>query len=282
MAVQVHEAFTDWKRFRQASASAVSVGFIPTMGALHEGHASLIRMAREEVGPDGHVVVSVFVNPTQFNDPADFEAYPSTRESDIRVAGVAGADAVVFPGSGELYPEGIPHRVEPADYGALTSLWEAAHRPGHFDGVVAVVRALFDQVQPDRAYFGEKDWQQLAVIRTLAQREFPDLIVVPAPTVREADGLAMSSRNARLSREDRVMAGGLHHALQAVVDAGGAPEEASRQEAALRAAGWGVEYLAVVDSGKLEATLEPGTFRRVIVAARRGGVRLIDNLPVPV
>ena len=156
MTLEVHDAFRDWKRVRKDADESGRVAFIPTMGALHEGHADLIRRARKEVGSLGHVVVSIYVNPTQFNDAADFEAYPSTRKEDIAVAKSAGADAVVFPQPDELYPGGIPERAVPVDYGGLTSLWEAAHRPGHFDGVVAVVRALFHQVNPDRAYFGEK------------------------------------------------------------------------------------------------------------------------------
>ena len=114
------------------------------MGALHDGHASLIRRARQELGDGGHVVVSVYVNPTQFNDATDFELYPSTRESDVKMAEDAGADAVVFPRSDELYPQGVPQRAEPVDYGMLTGHWEASHRGGHFDGVVAVVRALVE------------------------------------------------------------------------------------------------------------------------------------------
>lgn len=276
--VEVHDSFANWAQTR--SSLRVPVGFVPTMGALHDGHAALIRRARMDMGKDGHVVVSVYVNPTQFNDPGDFEAYPNTREEDTAVAMDAGADAVVFPEAVELYPGGVPLQVEATDYGSLTALWEAAHRPGHFDGVVAVVRRLFSLVRPDRAFFGEKDWQQLAVISELVRREFGGLTIVPVPTVREADGLAMSSRNVRLSPTDRPLASVLYGALQAVAESDGHPKAVDDQVARLRSKGWDVEYFAVVDAMTLEP--EPqGSARRAIVAAQWGGVRLIDNLPVP-
>jgi len=276
--VMVHDSFANWDQTR--STKRGPVGFVPTMGALHDGHAALIRRARKDMGPEGHVVVSIYVNPTQFNDPGDYEAYPSTREADIAVALDAGANAVVFPAAEELYPGGVPEQAEVVDYGCLTALWEAAHRPGHFDGVVAVVRSLFSLVLPDRAYFGEKDWQQLAVISELVRQEFDGLVIVPVPTVREANGFAMSSRNARLSPTDRRSASVLHGALEAVVKSGGDQRVADDQASRLRSKGWDVEYLAVVDA----VTLEPepkGGARRAIVAAQWGGVRLIDNLPVP-
>lgn len=256
------------------------MGFVPTMGALHDGHASLIRRARHELGDGGHVVVSVYVNPTQFNDAKDFELYPSTRESDVKIAQDAGADAVVFPCSDELYPQGIPERAEPVDYGMLTGHWEALHRAGHFDGVVAVVRSLFRLVEPQRAYFGEKDWQQLAVISELVRREFPGLTVVPAPTVREPDGLAMSSRNTRIAPRDREAAALLYGALCAVAEAGGTSDSVDGQTAELRAKGWEMEYLAVVDAETLEDAVDSTRPRRVVAAGFCGGVRLIDNLRV--
>ena len=282
MTLEVHDAFGDWRRARRDDEGSGHVAFVPTMGALHEGHADLIRMARQEAGRSGHVVVSVYVNPTQFNDAADFEGYPNTREADIRMADSAGADAVVFPRAEELYPGGIPERVDPVDYGGVTALWEAAHRPGHFDGVVAVVRALFDQVEPDRAYFGEKDWQQLAVVSELVRREFPDLIIVPVPTRREADGLAMSSRNARLNEAERKGAPMLSASLAALAEATDTMTEAQRQWDRLEEAGWSVEYLAVVDAVTLKPDPEFGRECRVIGAAQLGGVRLIDNVAVPI
>lgn len=281
MTLEVHDAFGDWKRARRDDEGPGHVAFVPTMGALHEGHADLIRMARQEAGRSGHVVVSVYVNPTQFNDAADFEGYPNTREADIRMADSAGADAVVFPRPDELYPDGIPERADPVDYGGVTALWEAAHRPGHFDGVVAVVRALFHLVEPDRAYFGEKDWQQLAVVSELVRREFPDLTIVPVPTRRERDGLAMSSRNVRLNEAERRVAPMLSEALGALAEAMDMATEAQRQWNRLEEAGWSVEYLAVVDAETLNPSPEYRRECRAIGAAHLGGVRLIDNVPVP-
>lgn len=280
MALEVYDAFGDWKRARQGADPTAHVAFVPTMGALHQGHADLIRRAQQEVGPLGHVVVSIYVNPTQFNDAADFEAYPNTREADLQMAESAGADAVVFPQPHELYPGGVPQRVAPVDYGGLTALWEAAHRPGHFDGVVAVVRALFRQVEPNRAYFGEKDWQQLAVVSELVRREFPDLTIVPVPTRREGDGLAMSSRNVRLNEAERKLAPMLNGALGALAEATNTMMEAQRQLNRLQEAGWSVEYLAVVDAETLDPDPEFGRECRAIGAAHLGGVRLIDNVPV--
>ena len=278
--MRIYHSFEDWRRSSEWAFRKAPVGFVPTMGALHDGHASLIRKARRELGDGGHVVVSVYVNPTQFNDAADFQTYPSTRDSDVKLAEDAGADALVFPRSDELYPLGVPQRAEPVDYGVLTSHWEASHRRGHFDGVVAVVRSLFRLVDPGRAYFGEKDWQQLAVISELARREFPRLVVVPVSTVREPDGLAMSSRNTRLAPHDREAAAMLYGALRAVAEAGGTEYSVEQQTAALLAKGWKVEYLAVVDAVTLEIKCDSALSRRVVAAGFCGGVRLIDNLRV--
>ena len=225
----VLSSFHAWRTRCFSATQKPAVHFVPTMGALHDGHGALIQAARHTAGDDGHVVVSVYVNPTQFNDASDLSNYPRTQDADVDLARRCGADAVVFPTSEEMYPKGVPGRAESSDYGALTRLWEAAHRPGHFDGVVAVVRALFEATDPVAAYFGEKDWQQLAVIRRLAALEFPELDVVPVPTVREDDGLAMSSRNVHLSSEDRQGAKALYSALQSVVRSGGADEEAQKQ-----------------------------------------------------
>lgn len=273
------DSFGDWQRNRLDTVQK-PVHFVPTMGALHAGHGALIERARQDAGGAGEVVVSVFVNPTQFNDPRDLEAYPVTRESDEALAFLAGADAVVFPTVSEMYPAGIPRRVGPADYGPLTVLWEAAHRPGHFDGVVAVVRTLFSLACPTLAYFGEKDWQQLAVVRELARREFPQLTIVPVATVRESDGLALSSRNVRLSDGDRKKATRLHGALMALASSADSTSSVERLTAALREDGFDVEYLAVVDGTTLSSQAHPEPGDRAIVAASIGGVRLIDNVPI--
>ena len=278
--VRIYHSFEDWRCLSGDAFRTVAVGFVPTMGALHDGHASLIRRARQELGQDGHVVVSIYVNPTQFNDAVDFQTYPKTRDADVKLSEDAGADAVVFPRSDELYPNGVPERPEPVDYGVLTSHWEAVHRRGHFDGVVAVVRSLFRQVRPERVYFGEKDWQQLAVISEMVCRESLDLTVVPVSTAREPSGLAMSSRNVRLDSQERGAAALLHTALRFVAAAGGTQESVDLQTAVLCARGWVVEYLAVVDAVTLEDTADFARPRRVIAAGFLGGVRLIDNLGI--
>ena len=183
------------------------VGFVPTMGALHPGHASLIELAAQTCE---EVVVSIFVNPTQFNNREDFETYPLTMDKDLEVAQHAGATVVFAPHVEELY--GGDLEVAPVDYGRLTSAYEGQKRQGHFDGVVAVVRKLFLAVEAEAAFFGEKDLQQLAVIRRLAEEEFAGLEIVGCPLIRESDGLAMSSRNVRLVRESRQAALVLHRA----------------------------------------------------------------------
>ena len=274
----VLSSFHAWRTRCFSATQKPAVHFVPTMGALHDGHGALIQAARHTAGDDGHVVVRVYVNPTQFNDASDLSNYPRTQDADVDLARRCGADAVVFPTSEEMYPKGVPGRAEPSDYGALTRLWEAAHRPGHFDGVVAVVRALFEATDPVAAYFGEKDWQQLAVIRRLAALEFPELDVVPVPTVREDDGLAMSSRNVHLSSEDRQGAKALYSALQSVVRSGGADEEARKQGELLEQAGHKLDYFAVVDAETLEPKRMQGRPGRVLIASHWGGVRLIDNV----
>jgi pantoate--beta-alanine ligase len=273
------QGFHAWREARRVSGLERPVHFIPTMGALHEGHAALIRAARTETSAE--IVVSVYVNPTQFNDAVDFESYPKTEAADVELAMNAGADVVVFPKPEELYPGGIPDRAPETDYGALTRLWEAEHRQGHFDGVVAVVRELFRETQPHRAFFGEKDWQQLAVIQRLAALEFPGLQVVPVGTVRESGGLAMSSRNARLSASGVERAQALYRGLAQIARQEGAAEVVNAVRAHWVAGGIEVEYLAVVDAEDLTEPRMKHRPGRVIVAAWVEGVRLIDNLPLP-
>jgi pantoate--beta-alanine ligase len=219
----------------------------------------------------------VFINPTQFNEEQDFATYPMTPDEDVQLVSEAGADAVVFPTLAEMYPGGVPRAAEPVDYGTLTASLEGEMRPGHFDGVVGVVRTLFGLTKPHWAFFGEKDWQQLAVVRHLAALEFEGLEVVAVPTRREEDGLAMSSRNRRLSAELRMQAPQLHDALMRVAS-DPRPETVKAAKQSLGAAGFEVEYLAVARAD----TLEPGPLRqgemRVFAAVRLGGVRLIDNV----
>ena len=270
------DSFREWRQQREQTGVSSAVHFVPTMGALHQGHGALIRTARAAAGEDGEVVVSVYVNPTQFNDDGDLAGYLDGKR--MRHSRKRQTDVVVFPKAEEMYPGGVPNRAAAVDFGSLTRLWEAAHRPGHFDGVVAVVRTLFLATRPEAAYFGEKDWQQLAVIQTLVEREFPGLNVVPVPTVRQNDGLAMSSRNTRLSESGRTHAVALHQALKAIVNSKGHPEAVSVARAELEMSGFEVEYLAVVDAGTLSPDAVPGRPRRVIVAAFLDQVRLIDNM----
>lgn len=276
------EGFSSWRNGRGAQTGR-PVLFVPTMGALHEGHAALVHWARRDADTlrpqPGELVVSVFVNPTQFNDAGDFESYPITPQEDLALMVKSGADSVVFPSVDDMYPKGVPVRSAGVDYGPLTSVMEGAARPGHFDGVVDVVRRLFQEVRPTRAYFGEKDWQQLAVIRKLAATEFPALEIVAVPTVREADGLAMSSRNVRLTEEWRQRAPMLHQVLCEVARSDNPQEACEGGVDKLEAAGFAVEYLSVADEISLdEGNRETGRMR-AFVAARCGGVRLIDNVP---
>lgn len=185
-----------------------SVGLVPTMGALHAGHLSLIERARRE---NDFVVVSVFVNPTQFNNPADLATYPRTEEADCSLLRSAGVDFAFIPSVEEIYPE---EDTRVFDLGPVAEVMEGAMRPGHFNGVAQIVSKLFDFTRPTRAYFGEKDFQQIAVIRRMVELEGFDLEIVDCPIKREADGLAMSSRNVRLTPEQRAIAPAIHRTLE--------------------------------------------------------------------
>ena len=256
-------------------------GFVPTMGALHEGHASLIRLAKSQ---SELVVVSILVNPTQFNDAQDFEKYPRTLEGDMDKAQAAGADAVFAPSAEALY--GGKPQAEPVHWGALTHAYEGARRPGHFDGVVAVVDLLFQAVNPTLAVFGEKDLQQVGVIEKLAKDRHLGLKVVVAPLVREHSGLAMSSRNARLSVQGAASALALHQALLAVqqgAENGNVAGAVQAQRDALAAnPAVALEYLDVLNALTFEPWVGGGQEARpyVVVAAEVEGVRLIDNMPL--
>ena len=253
------DALREWQH--KSNWSGKSTGFVPTMGALHDGHASLIRTAAAQCDL---VVVSILVNPTQFNESSDFESYPRTLESDAQKAQAAGADAVFAPSAEDLYG-GTPEAPS-VDWGALTSAYEGAHRPGHFDGVVAVVDLLFDAVQPKVAVFGEKDLQQVAVVKRLAKERHPEVHVVVGSLIRDAHGLALSSRNSRLSPEGLRAALSLSRCLRAVDEAMGSGDSVElalgRSRAELDAlAGVELEYLDVVDA----QTFEPPTARTLTV-----------------
>jgi pantoate--beta-alanine ligase len=257
------------------------VGFVPTMGALHAGHISLVTAAR---AANRRVIASVFVNPTQFNDAADLDSYPRDFDGDARMLRDAGVDAVFHPGVAEMYPAGGPAtRVVP---GAAATGFEGADRPGHFEGVATVVARLFNAALPDRAYFGQKDAQQLAVIRALTRDLGFPIEIVGCPTVREADGLAMSSRNGRLDVAQR------EHALALVRALGTAQREFAagardplafgrNLEAALAGApAVKLDYAGIVnpETFAVPAIVGPGDL--AVVAAQVGAVRLIDNAAI--
>jgi pantoate--beta-alanine ligase len=260
-----------------------ALGFVPTMGALHEGHRALMRRAREEVGADGAVVVSIFVNPTQFGPGEDLERYPRTLDADLEACVAEGVDVVFTPTVEEMYPAGV--RTEPTsavvtvDPGPLGAVLEGTSRPGHFTGVLTVVAKLFGLVRPDVAVFGEKDYQQLALIRRMTADLCLGVEVVGAATVREPDGLALSSRNRYLGTDERLEAVALSRALFAARDA------ATRgAAAALGAARAELRRTHLVDLDYLEITspdLGPAPESgpaRMLVAARVGSTRLIDNI----
>ncbi|MBU6147688.1 MAG: pantoate--beta-alanine ligase [Actinomycetales bacterium] len=261
---------------------------VPTMGALHAGHAALIARARADLGGDGRVLVSIFVNPRQFAAGEDLARYPRTLAADCRLAAAAGADAVWAPSVADIYPA-------PADEGGTPSVptihamtvrpdladrWEAAARPHHFDGVLTVVNRLFEVTQPDLAYFGEKDYQQLVLVTALAAQRFPALQVVPVPTVRDDDGVALSSRNVFLTDDERRQARALPAALGAAATALAAGRPADWVCADVRGrltkAGLEVDYVAV------SPPLLPGFdgAGRLLAAVRCGSVRLLDTRAV--
>jgi pantoate--beta-alanine ligase len=260
-----------------------AVSLVPTMGALHAGHGALIECARRRSGsssPPDYVVVSVFVNPIQFDRRSDYEAYLINLPDDVRFAGSRGADLVFAPPVEEMYP--VPQRTM-IDVAELGDHLCGKFRPGHFRGVATVVMKLFQIVQPDRAYFGEKDAQQLAIIQKMVADLNVPVEIVPVPIVREADGLAMSSRNRRLSPEEREISPVIYRALQAArasVAAGGGPADARRAALGLlgRAPQLRVEYLDVVDPESMAPVDEVTGPVRVAVAAYLGQTRLIDNI----
>jgi len=255
-----------------------SVGLVPTMGAFHAGHEALIRAAREACD---EVVVSLFVNPTQFNEAADLDGYPRTEASDAAIAAELGADVLFAPPVAEIYPDGFATTIRVAGLSAV--LEGVARGPEHFDGVCTVVCKLFNIVAPDVAFFGQKDAQQVVVIRRMVRDLDLPVRLHIVPTVREPDGLALSSRNARLNAAERERATALCQGLdaaQAIIAAGEpdpAPAEAAGR-AAMRAAGVEPEYFALVDPDTLERVERIDGRVLVVVAARVGPARLIDNV----
>lgn len=267
-------------RSELSQVDAAQVGFVPTMGALHSGHISLVERARRECGV---VVVSVFVNPTQFNDPNDLKNYPRTPEADAEMLRAAGVDVVFMPSVEEMYPT-PDTRV--FDFGNIDKVMEGATRPGHFNGVAQVVSRLFDMVRPAKAYFGEKDFQQIAVIRAMVAQLALTVEIIPCPIVRDVDGLALSSRNTLLTPEYRAAAPDICAALRKGVAAVGekspAEVEALIAEAIERGGMLRVIYVQVVDGTSLERvdswSVAEGGCIQCCVAVQAGEVRLIDNM----
>ncbi len=230
-----------------------SVGLVPTMGALHEGHLSLVAASKKD---NAHTLVSIFVNPTQFDQAADLAAYPNTLEADLSRLAAVGVDAVFLPDFTSMYPDEYRYQMTENQ---LSTKFCGAHRPGHFDGVLSVVMKLFNLCQPTHAYFGEKDYQQLHLIQGMVQAFFMPVTIVPCPIIREADGLAMSSRNLRLSAAQRTIAPQLYNTLTD-------QRSIAAKRKRLEALGFVVDYLEVMDD-------------RLLAAASLGDIRLIDNVP---
>lgn len=258
--------------------SGLKIGFVPTMGALHKGHISLVEMA---VNENDIVVVSIFVNPTQFNDPKDLERYPRTLEADLQLLEKSGCNLVFAPGVKEIYPEPDARKF---NFGELENVMEGKHRPGHFNGVAQVVSKLFDIVQPDKAYFGLKDFQQLAIIKNMVNQLNLGVEIVSCPIIREESGLAMSSRNELLTTEERDNAALISKTLfeakklkteKSVIELVEWISETINKNRFLR-----VEYVEIVDSLTLQPVNNWYSLNGIVccVAVFCGKIRLIDNI----
>jgi len=269
------------KYLEQTRNKGCSVGFVPTMGALHRGHMALIDRALSE---NDAVVCSVFVNPTQFNNAEDLSHYPRTIAADLVLLQEVGCTAVYLPDVNEMYPHGL--QIRPTTLDGLDRMMEGAHRPGHFDGVVTIVRTLFEQINPNRAYFGTKDYQQLLIIKKLVAMEAIPIEIIPCETVREPDGLALSSRNMRLSPQERATASMLPKALMQVgADAVAYSLPTALQRARKAIASFpelSLEYLEVAHRDTLQPLVSGSNLAdaRVFAACHCGPVRLIDNMPL--
>ncbi len=258
--------------------SGKTIGFVPTMGALHNGHISLVNKAKSQ---SDVVVVSIFVNPTQFNNASDLEKYPRIPEIDVPMLKAAGGDMLFMPDVAEMYPEGAKSSDKSLPLGSLGEVMEAKHRPGHFDGVITIVRKLFESVGACKSFFGQKDFQQLAVVRHLVQQENIPVEVISCPIIREQDGLAMSSRNMRLNAEQRRSATVLSKALAAVElewNSLSIPElrklvtAIMNQEPSVK-----LEYFEIADRDTLK-TISEKRNAVACIAAYVGDIRLIDNV----
>ncbi len=260
-------------------AAGEKVGVVPTMGALHDGHLSLARAGKQECE---RVITTIFVNPKQFNNPDDLKKYPRTEEADVALLSSVGVDVFFIPQPDEVYPDGF---ITTVSVGGVSEPLEGRMRPGHFDGVATVVTKLFGMTMADRGYFGQKDWQQLQVVLRLVRDLNLPIKIVGCETIREEDGLAMSSRNVRLTAQGRAVAGMLYSAITAAADdirSGQSDRQAIREAAEkVRAAGFDrVEYIELRDAETLMPSDDPQKPRRMLAAAWLDGVRLIDNIPV--
>jgi len=277
----VYRSFGELRQFLDGQVKdGKTIGFVPTMGALHEGHLSLIQECNSKCDVS---VCSVFVNPTQFNNPDDLEKYPRTEEEDLRKLRVANCDVVLVPDVNEVYPDGEELKLQNiVDLKGLDSVMEGAHRPGHFDGVVEVVSRFFNQINPDFAFFGEKDFQQLAVIRQMVSELDMQIKIVGCPIKRNKLGLALSSRNVRLSKEGIKVATLLYQQLnwsKAHIDTLSVNEIIKSVKQSLKAHSQvELEYFEIVESKTLRSIKTKRKKIRAFIAAYVEGVRLIDNI----
>ena len=258
----------------QQRSSGATIGFVPTLGALHQGHISLIDISKKTTSL---TVCSIFVNPTQFNDPRDFQKYPITIEKDIILLENAGTDVLFLPELDEMYPGGTKN-LETYDLGQLETILEGKYRPGHFQGVCQVMRRLLQIVKPDDLFMGQKDYQQCMVVKRLIHLMGWDITFHAAPIIREADGLAMSSRNVRLNPDERQRATAIYKALLSIANATAPDTTLPHAQKILEDAQFRVDYIAIADAKTLEP-VELGSAGAVaLIAAFQGEVRLIDNM----
>lgn len=279
--MNVFEKIPEIRQFLVSKKPSNSIGFVPTMGALHDGHLSLIKEARKE---NDKVVCSIFVNPNQFDNKNDLLRYPSSLDEDRGLLEACSCDAVFIPANDEMYPDNESHDKEVFDFGNLEKVMEGKHRPGHFRGVATIVSKLFRIIEPDRAYFGEKDYQQLLIIRKLVDLQRMPYEIIACPTIREPDGFAMSSRNKRLNADQRDEASVIFHTLcmakekVPVASPTDIKEWVNRQFQSNPE--FSLEYFEIVDAETLMPVSKWDDANRIIacMAATTGEIRLIDNL----
>ncbi len=278
--MEVFNTINNTKRFiAEAKKSGKSIGFVPTMGALHEGHLTLMRRAKRE---NDLLAVSVFVNPIQFNNSDDLQKYPRDLEKDKQMLKSVGCDILFAPTVNEMYPE--KQVTEHFDFGKLETVMEGASRPGHFNGVAVVVKRLFNIITPGKAYFGEKDFQQLAIIKQLVKKEKMSVEIVPCAIVREPDGLAMSSRNARLTQKERALAPFIYQTLKKAVELKNSKSPAEITSWVTRQfnnkPAFKPDYFIIADSTGLQPVKQWDKSKGTMgfAAVFLGDVRLIDNI----